>query len=399
MRVLYFDCFSGASGDMILSALLDAGASEEVVRTSLECLEPSGWSLSITETDRSGLRALRANVETVSDRSRTYSDILAVLDRDELPEGVRARASQAFRALAVAESRVHGTVVEEVRFHEVGALDAIVDIVGCCAALEDLAPEGIFCSPITTGRGTSRSEHGTIPVPGPAVTELLSGAELRVEGQGELLTPTGAALLATFVDTFGAPPPLRLLTSGYGAGRRDQGAGLPNVLRVLVGESTGIETLGDHFVIETNLDDMSPELIPYVIERLLSQGAHDAWTTPITMKKGRPAFTLCVLVSSAAFQGVLDTVYSETTTLGVRLRTVGKDELDREWRNVQVEGYTLRVKLGKRGGRVTTVSPEYADAVKVARVTGLPLKEVYARATREFGPLDESGSSGGEVSS
>lgn len=398
MRILYFDCFSGASGDMILGALLDAGASEEAVRESLEGLGLSGWSLSIVETDRNGLRALRAVVETATDRSRTYADIVRILDRAELPGMVRTRATEAFESLAVAESRVHGTPLEEVHFHEVGALDAIVDIVGSCAALEDLAPERIFCSPITTGGGIARSEHGTIPVPGPAVTELLPRAELRFEGRDELLTPTGAALLATFVDTFGVPPLLRLQANGYGAGRRNPKEGLPNTLRVLVGEATDVEPLRDHLVIETNIDDMSPELIPYVIERLLAGGAQDAWTMPITMKKGRPGFTLFVLAPGDALQEVLDTVYSETTTLGVRLRPVGKDELDREWQAVQVEGYTVRLKLGKRRGAVTTVSPEYEDAVKVARLTGLPLKEVYARATREFGPRYENDPSGGEAS-
>jgi uncharacterized protein (TIGR00299 family) protein len=383
MKALYFDCISGASGDMVLGALIDAGADVRKIRDELSTLRLGGWDLEIHEVTRGSIRATRCEVVVANDDTeRSYSDVLDLLSRGDLSERVEERARRAFDVLARAEARIHGVSLDQVHLHEVGARDAIVDIVGSAAALESLAPDEVITSSIPTGRGFVESAGGTLPVPAPAVTEILRGATLYERGDSELVTPTGAALLAAFTDRFNSMPPLELEATGYGAGRHDAGR-VPNVLRVLVGRvvEAGLAT-STAILIETNIDDMSPELLPYVIDSLLAAGAQDAWLTSIVMKKGRPAFTLSVLVGKAEMDRVLDVVYRETTTLGVRVREVAKDELTREWIEVSVSGQAVRVKVGRRGGEIVTLAPEHDDAARVARATGLALKEVYAEATR-----------------
>jgi uncharacterized protein (TIGR00299 family) protein len=321
-------------------------------------------------------------IVTNDNTERSYSDVVHLLAAGDLTMQVEERARRAFEILARAESRVHGVPLEQVHFHEVGARDAIVDIVGSAAALESLAPGEVITSSIPTGRGFVDSADGLLPVPAPAVTDILRGATLYERGEEELVTPTGAALLAAFTDRFGSMPPLELEATGYGAGQRDAGRE-PNVLRVLLGRVTDAVVPGPTAIlVETNIDDMSPELLPYVIDSLLAAGAQDAWITSILMKKGRPAFTLSALMGTAEIDRVLDVVYRETTTLGVRVREVTKDELAREWIEVEVAGQSVRVKMGRRGGVIVTMAPEHEDAVRAARATGLPLKEVYSEATR-----------------
>ena len=384
MKALYLDCFSGAAGDMILGALVDAGAPEDAVRTSLEALDIPGWELRFTPVSRAGLRATRAEVTAApSPEARSYIEVAALIERAPLADGVKRRALDTFRVLGEAEARVHGVPLEEVHLHEAGAVDAIVDIVGCAAALEALRPELVVTSPITTGRGIISSAHGPIPIPAPAVTELLAGATLTERGDVELITPTGAAIIAAATTRFGPIPAMTLEATGYGAGAREDE--IPNVLRVLVGEVSDDERDASALLIECNLDDMSPELVPYVIEKLIATGAQDAWTTPIVMKKGRPALKLAVLTARAEMDSILEVLFTETTTLGLRMTPVAKRELEREWTNVDVEGYIVRVKIGRFEGRIATASPEYEDASKVARLTGLPLKEVYRRALQGYG--------------
>jgi uncharacterized protein (TIGR00299 family) protein len=383
VKLLYFDCIQGAAGDMILGALLDAGASEAAVRDSLDALHLPGWELQLETVQKNGLRAIKASVvvETAGPE-RTYRAIRELIDAAALPPRVKERAQRIFEKLGKAEAKVHGSGLDEVHFHEVGGIDAIIDIVGAAAALDDLDPERIVTSAIPTGRGTTGSQHGPIPVPAPAVIEMLHGATLFERGDVELITPTGAAILAAMSDGYGALPPMELTGSGYGAGTLD--TALPNVIRVLIGDAETQRDSGDHMMVETNLDDMSPELIPYAIERLIAAGAEDAWTSPIIMKKGRPAVTLAVLTTLAHLEDVLSVIYAETTTLGVRLRSVAKRELQREWVDAKVHGYTVRVKLGRGHSGITNAAPEYEDAVKVARITGFPLKEVYRLALADL---------------
>jgi pyridinium-3,5-bisthiocarboxylic acid mononucleotide nickel chelatase len=390
VRVCYFDCFAGAAGDMILGALLDAGVPSSVVEEAVGGLALAGWSLSVNDVDRAGLRATRAVVRTqVDGTERSLADIEELLTSSALSERVRALTLSAFRTLGRAEARVHGVDISEIHFHELGALDTIIDIAGACAAFDYLDPQHTAVSPLPLGSGTVEAAHGLLPVPVPAVVEVLSSAKAPVipGGIGETITPTGAALLVTFADSFGTPSPMHLEATGYGAGERD--TTVPNVVRLLVGEAES--PLGDFdspmstdaFVIEANIDDMSPELVANACERLLLTGASDAWTTPITMKKGRSALTLSVLVEPKKRDGVLDVLFAETSTLGVRMYAVAKEVLKRETVTVEVKGQVVHVKFGIRNGRIVNRAPEYEDARAVSRALDLPLKEVYDLALEQ----------------
>jgi hypothetical protein len=299
---------------------------------------------------------------------------------------VKVQAASAFAALAQAEGRIHRKPPEAVFFHEVGGLDAIVDIVGSCAALQDFLPSRIVVSPIATGTGIVHSAHGPLPLPAPAVTELLQerGAVLVGRGDEELVTPTGAALLSVFADAFGTMPAMQLKATGYGAGAADRE--IPNVVRVCVGQlmdDASASSANDAVLLETNLDDMLPELVPYVIDSLLDAGAYDAWTTPNVMKKGRPGFVLSVLCDAVKKYHMMEIIFRETTTLGVRDIPVHRSVADRRWIEVEVEGSTVRVKIGSRHGDDITRAPEFEDVLAAARATGLPAKEIHERALRK----------------
>ena len=384
VRVLYFDCFSGASGDMLLGALIDAGASEEAIRRAVDGLGLEGHSLEITEVVKRSIRATRALVTTGEGvQRRTLAELMDILDRAALSAGVRERALKTFGVLAAAEARVHGAGVSETHLHEAGDDDALIDVVGVCAALEDIGADMLVCSPLPLGSGEVTTAHGTIPVPAPAVTEILKEVPVLGKGGGELVTPTGAALLKANVDRFALSPPMTLRSTGYGAGARDLEG--PNVLRVMHGDLlAGQSAITSGWMVETNIDDMNPELFPYVIERLLEAGAQDAWVTPITMKKGRPAFSLSVLCEGSERDRVLDVIYAETTTIGTRISPVAKDELARETTQVDVEGHPVRVKVARRGNQVVNAMPEHDDAVQAARLSGLPLKEVYRKVEQNL---------------
>ena len=378
MRTLYFDCFSGAAGDMLLGALLDIDSDRDFVDQQLRALNLPGWRLGSTTVTRSGVRATHAIVELHDDQpARDYTAIRTILEEADLHPEVRRLSTDVFEALARAEARVHGVELEQVHLHEVAAVDAFVDIVGTVAALVSLGVERVIVSPLPVGGGTTRSDHGPLPVPPPAVAELLAGVPVRGGGDRELVTPTGAALLTTLADGFDELPAMELERTGYGAGTAD--SDLPNVVRVFLG-TAGEERTKVALLMETNLDDMAPELIPRVIERLLAAGAYDAWTTSITMKKGRPAISISALAPEHERDRVLDVFYGETTTFGVRVSPVTKDELERRWIEIEVAGYPLRIKQALRAGDIVTQSPEYEDAVKVSNATGIPLREIYRLA-------------------
>ena len=394
MRLAYIDCSAGAAGDMLLAALVDAGASEEDVRAALDSLGVDGWGLEFTETKKNGLRATRAVVNTLPGSPRNYREIVDLIERSTTGDIVRRRALETFERLGRAEARVHAVDPNDVRFHEVGSLDAIVDIVGCCAALESLHVDRVAVSRIATGTGTTRSAHGELPLPAPAVLEIFEGTEATLFGRGqhELVTPTGAALLATIAHEFSSLPAMRVKRTGYGAGTRD--LDFPNVVRVAIGESVGAERqdVDEVLLVESNIDDMAPELFPHVVETLLVEGAQDAWVTPIVMKKGRPAFTLSILCRPEDEQRIIDILFRETTTLGCRTMPARKRALEREWITARVEGFPVRVKIGRSNGRATTMAPEHDDAVAAAKATGLPLKQIYARALEEVRePLQDGG--------
>jgi pyridinium-3,5-bisthiocarboxylic acid mononucleotide nickel chelatase len=364
---------------MLLGALIDAGAPLEGIRSALSALGVEGWSLEFEEVTRSGLRSGRAVVQAEAGPQRTWRDIEALLLRAELDDPIRRRALRAFGLLAASEARVHGIGLDEVSFHEVGAVDAIVDIIGGCAALEHFMPAQVLCSPVPAGSGSVAAGHGSLPVPSPAVVEIAASTDLVIssEGEGELLTPTGAVLLATWAGGFEPMPQMSISSVGYGAGTRERD--VPNVVRAIVGE-TREELLEDEIMIQTNLDDMTPELIPHAIDSLIAAGASDAWASSILMKKGRPAFLLTALCPKASAARLLETLYRETTTLGARLIPVSKDALDRRWIETDVAGHVVRVKVGLYAGEIVTAAPEHDDARAAAEVTGMPLKEIYERA-------------------
>ena len=382
MTFAYFDCFAGVAGDMVLGALLDAGGSAEALRAGLSGLPVDPFELEVTEVERGGIGATLVRVR--AERShviRTWAYLRGALGEADLPAPVRNRALASFGRLAAAEARIHRKPVDQVHFHEVGAVDAVVDIVGSALLLHHLEVTEVWASPVATGTGLVRGEHGVLPVPAPAVVELLSGVPIYSGGvAAELTTPTGAAILAASAERYADLPPMRVDATGYGAGTRQHDE-LPNLLRVLLGERTADDSAGDGGrVLEANLDDMTPELAPWVLERLFEAGAADVWFTPIHMKKGRPGITLSVLCAPGTDAAVRELLWRETSTLGVRGLPVRKWMLERRMVTVSVPGGKVRVKLGLDGGRVVNVAPEYADCARLASATGRPLKDLMARA-------------------
>lgn len=380
--VAWFHCFAGIAGDMALGACLDAGAPIEEVRGILGRLPVRGWTLDAEPVLRGGLAATRAVVGAEEHKvSRTYGHIAALLEEARLPERVRERAGRVFRLLAEAEGRLHRRPMAQVHFHEVGSIDAVVDVVGTCAALEALGVDEVRASPIAVGTGMVRSAHGLLPNPAPAVVDLLRGAPVvGVDVNVELTTPTGAALLAGLCSGFGPLPSMRLTAAGFGAGTRELEA-LPNLLHLAVGEAfeeaeaTGGQPIA---LLEANLDDVSGEVVAHAVDALLAAGALDAWTTAVTMKKGRPAVVMAVLCHLPEAPRLRDLLAAETGTLGVRVSRVERWPFARQVEEVEVEGLPVRVKRAARRVKV-----EYEDAARVARRTGLPLREVVSRAEAE----------------
>jgi uncharacterized protein (TIGR00299 family) protein len=393
--IAWVDASSGASGDMLLGALVGAGVPLSVIASAVGAVAPEHVALSPEKVTRNGFAATRCHVEVAdSTTHRTWRDIAALLATADLPEGVRARARATFERLAVAEAEAHGTTPDEVHFHEVGALDAIADVVGVAAGLEHLGLSELVVSPVAVGSGSVRGAHGSMPVPPPAVASLLRG---RPSYSGppsapamELCTPTGAALLTANATAFGPQPAMIVEAVGVGAGGRDP-EGHTNVLRLFVGTSTaGAHGTHKPLLMETNVDDLDPRLWPNVLAALLSAGASDAWLSPILMKKGRPAHTLHVLVAGDKAAAVRAEVFRQTSTIGVREIAIGKHALDREMRTIEVDGRTVHVKLALHDGVVVNAQPEYDDLAAVAESTGRALKDVLAEAVAASRGLAQS---------
>lgn len=408
MPIAYFDCFSGAAGDMILAAMIDAGLPVDFLQDLLRRLKLPGVTLTAEKVKRHGLSATHVNVVVAPEaqkKHRHLHHILQIIDAAELPPTVAARAKAVFQRLAEAEAAVHGTSVEKVHFHEVGAADAIADIVGACAGFERLGLTRIFCSPIPTGHGTVTCEHGVMPVPAPATALLLREIPLAdCEETGELITPTGAAILATAVERFGRRPPMRVGNVGVGAGTRE-GRTRPNILRLFVGEplesaagqagpsDDDPSAAGAVAVLECQVDDATGQALAYACERLLAAGALDAFLTPILMKKGRPAHLLTVLCRPAETAAIEALIFAETTTFGVRRTLHERTTLAREHVRVRLElpdasgvraadgsSLVVRMKVGRLDGRVVQAWPEYDDCAAAAAATGRPLREVQQAA-------------------
>ncbi len=389
MKVAYFDCFSGISGDMVLGALVDAGCELSRLEGELRRLPVSGWTIRAEKVARGGLTATKVHVQaTEHHHHRSLSALLELIDKAELAPRIADGAKGIFRRLGEAEARVHDVPVEKVHFHEVGAVDAIVDIVGACIGFELLGLEEFTCSALNVGGGSVQTEHGTLPVPAPATAELLRGAPTYSTGIArELVTPTGAAIVSTLASRFGPMPPMTVTAIGYGAGSA-QLAEQPNVLRLFIGESAarqtaapGEETIA---VIEANLDDMNPQIYGYFVERALAAGALDVFATPVQMKKNRPGQLLTVLCEPAAVDRLTDLIFRETTTIGVRTYTARRRTLERESVPVETPYGVIRMKVSRLNGHVLNAAPEYEDCQRAAAERGVPLKQVLAEAAFEF---------------
>jgi hypothetical protein len=387
-KLAYFDCFSGVSGDMTLGALVDAGADLRAIEGELRKLPVQGWSLSAEKVKRGALAATFVKVTTQeTHHHRGLTKILDTIAAAGLGPRVAERASAIFRRLGEAEARIHSTTVEQVHFHEVGALDAIVDIVGAAAGFELLGIEEFACSPVNVGGGRAETAHGPLPVPAPASVELLRGQPVYSSGiEKELTTPTGAAIVSTLCTRFGALPAMTASAVGYGAGSwelREQA----NVLRLVIGESAVASARpGEQVVtvLETNLDDMNPQIYGYLAEQAFAAGALDVYSTPVQMKKGRPGVLLTLLCEPAAADRLVDLLFRETTTLGVRSYEARRRVLARETVTVETSLGSVRMKLARMNGSVLNAAPEYEDCRRIAAERGVPLKQVLAEAALAF---------------
>lgn len=379
MTIVYFDCFAGASGDMLLAALLDAGASLEAVQAELDKLPVDGYSIKTKRVKKKGLEALDLTVEVreAAQPHRHFRDIRHMLAASPLTPSVRERSIAVFTRLALAEAKVHGHSPETVHFHEVGAVDAIVDIVGIAAALEALGATEVYASPLHVGSGFVQCAHGLLPVPAPATMELLQDLPVYSRGlEAELLTPTGAAVLATLA-TFGPLPAMTVLNTGYGAGKRD--LPLPNLLRVITGKREQTDLSREAVVqLEANIDNLNPEIFGYVLDRLFAAGALDAYLVPLQMKKSRPGTLLCVLTLPENEADILEVLFRETSTLGVRRLLTEKLMLPRKHVTVSTAFGNARVKVAFRQNEEINAAPEYEDCLLLASKSGASLKEVYA---------------------
>ena len=405
MKVGYFDCFSGAAGDMIVAACLDAGAPEPHLLAELDKLKLPNLRIKIEKVHKKGISATAFTPEPDASgdhhhshghQQRNLPTIIELINSSSLSATVQQNAVRIFERLAQAEADVHGTTPDRIHFHEVGALDSIVDIVGACIAIESLHLERIYCSAMALGSGTVRCEHGILPVPAPATSELIKGIPIQPsQGDGELLTPTGAAILTTLAAAFGPMPRMRITQIGYGAGSRET-PGHPNALRLFLGQAepaphpdTGGD-LGpstDHdevFLLEANLDDCTAELTGHVADVLLGLGALDVFFTSITMKKGRPGTKISVLCPPEQLSRLENAMFMESTTFGIRRQLVQRSVLSRRSETVETDFGPIRVKVGLLGGEVVTASPEFEDCRLAGQKHGVAVKKVMAAAVSAY---------------
>ncbi len=381
MKTLYLDCFCGISGDMFVGTLIDLGADLERLRSTLASLQVPGFEIAAERVLKKGVTATQFRViqDTTDKPHRHLRHILEIIERGDLPASVREASAATFRRIAECEAAIHGTTVEKIHFHEVGAIDSIVDVVATHLALHLLGVDRVVASPVNTGSGTVQCAHGLMPVPAPATVLLLEGVpSYGSECPFELTTPTGAALIAQVAAAFGPMPLMVPERIGYGSGTRDL-PDRPNVLRGVLGTESGAQ---QHpiTVVETNIDDLLPELMPPLIEALLEAGARDAFLTPLYGKKGRPAFMVTALCDEDKLAPVTSAFFEHSSTLGIRMRTESRLCLDREWETAVTAWGTVRVKIGLWNGKVRSRAPEFEDCRKVAEAAGVPVMAVYQAA-------------------
>lgn len=392
MRILYFDCFSGISGDMTLGALINCGIDPEEFKRQLDKLQIEGYEIKIANAMKNGISGTDVDVilkdrEYIHDHDghshhhhRNLGDIEHILDHSSLNEKVKSISKKIFRKLAYAEAKIHGKTVEEVHFHEVGAVDSIVDIVGTAICIDMLKIDRFAASPVNTGMGFVKCQHGIIPVPGPAALELLKGVPVySTDTNTELVTPTGAAIISSLCESFGPIPAMVVESIGYGAGKKE--LEIPNYLRVIIGEDRRKED--DVYMMECNIDDMNAEFYDHVMKRLFDEGALDVFMTSIMMKKNRPAVKLSLLARLADTDKLSNIIFSETSTIGIRKYPVSRETLKREIISVSTIYGHVRIKIAYCDGKCVNYAPEYEDVKALSQSTGMPVKEIYNEAIKE----------------
>lgn len=398
MKIAYFDCFSGISGDMTLGAFVDAGLDFTVLQEQLARLRLHGYTLSAEKVKRAGISGTKVHVLISStDTSKhhhdhhhhthlRFSDIQAIIEKSTLHHGIKDDSIRIFQRLAMVEAKVHNTTMEEVHFHEVGAIDSIIDIVGSVIAIRHLGIEKIYFSPVPTGYGYTTCEHGSFPIPPPATAELLKNQVVKsVDVAKELTTPTGAAIITTLGEGLRTNPEMKVMQIGYGAGSNDN-PNIPNLLRIFIGETTHQGT-DEMWIVETNIDNMTGEVLGYVMDKLFEAGAADAYFTPIQMKKGRPGTIVSAIVSEIHLPSVESVLFNETMTFGIRKYKVLRTILARELKEFDSALGKIKVKIGKYNDDLKTISPEYEDCRRIAEEKGIPLRQVYSVIAKELGRI------------
>ena len=383
MKIAYFDCFSGVSGDMILGALIDAGLNLQELESELGKLKISGYKIKAQKAVRKGISGIKFSIDIIEQNmERRLKDIVEIIDQSDLSDNIKDLSKKIFKELATVEAKIHNKNIEEIHFHEVGGLDSIIDVIGSLIGIKKLGIEAIYSSKIHVGTGFVECQHGVIPIPAPATLELLKEISIYSKGiEAELTTPTGAAILKTLSRSFGVMQEMKVKKIGYGAGSRE--LEIPNLLRVYVGETNdGGYEKDEVILIETNLDNMNPEFFDYASEMLLKQGALDVFMTPIFMKKARPATMLSVLTMSDKLDKILSTIFTETTTLGVRINRLERKKLTREIIGVNTRFGEIKVKVSRIGKQIKNIAPEYEDSREIAVKQKIPLKDVYDEARK-----------------
>lgn len=380
MRAAYFNCFSGISGDMVLAALLDLGWPVKELEGELNKLDLSNYRIEAKKVAKQGIISTQIKIRIKEEKkARTLKDILSILHKSKLEEEIKERSQAIFIRLASVEAKIHGKSMQEVHFHELGGLDTIIDVVGAVAGMKYLGIEKVYSSSLPLGKGFVKCSHGILPVPAPATLELLKGVPVYDSNiEAELVTPTGAAIITTLAENFGQMPPMKIDNIGYGAGQRD--LPIPNLLRVSLGILKDAYQQDVVSLIQTNIDDMNPEFYEHIADRLFSEGALDVFLTPIQMKRTRPATMLSVITDEEKTERMLELIFDETTTLGVRISKIERRKLNRESRKIPTKYGKIEVKIGRLDGIIKNVSPSYEECRKIATRLNIPLKKVHQEA-------------------
>jgi len=382
MKILYFDCFSGVSGNMILGAMVDAGIDIKALKKELKKLDLHSYSLKVSKVKRKGIKGTK--VDVIVDKKKHlhhthYKDIKRLIERSKLPEKIKEDSLSIFKNIAEAEAKIHRTSVDNVHFHEVGAVDSIVDVVGTSICISLLNPDTILSSPINTGKGMVKTEHGLLPVPAPATTEMLKGfPSYSSDIEFELATPTGVGIITAMAKASNTIPVMKTNAIGYGAGSKDF-SDSPNLLRIMIGEGYSPSEQDSITVIESNIDDMNPQFYDHIMNRIFDAGALDVFLTPIIMKKNRPAVKITLLSDNDNVNKLADILLKETTSFGLRMYKTERIKLEKEIKTVKTEYGSTKVKIGKKNGKIINIAPEYEDCKRIANERGISIREVYEK--------------------